>query len=94
MESKITAYGNGMYHSKKHGRLFTAEEIGASIGVFGLKFMIEDFDSKEDHTDRQLALIVSKVLKGLCKLDENKNINPKISSIKKECLDILKKLNR
>ena len=87
-KNSLTAYTNGLYHSNKHGRTFTAENVGKAIGMNGLNFVIVDKKTKQDETKKHIVTILGKVL---IKLAKNNEI-VKACHIQKECLNILKKL--
>ena len=67
MANKIVAYRNGLYYSKKHSQTFKAEAVGEAIGKNGLKFSIEEEQTKENVTEKELLIILSKTLKSLTK---------------------------
>ena len=90
MQSKITAYNNGMYHSKKHEQVFTGKQIAKAIGRNGLNFIVEDKDTKEDVTEKHLVYFTSRALFNLSK--ENKTAL--FGRIKKECLKILAEIEK
>ena len=90
MQNEITAYSNGLYHSKKHHQVFEHTAVCKSLAKRGLNFKIRDKKTGEDVTDKHILLILSKALKRISESGDG----VKIQALKKSCIELIKKTEK